>query len=259
MEYYIYVYLNIENEGNYKFGKYKFKYEPFYVGKGKGKRSIYHLRKSVMKNTPFYSKLKSMKTKGIKPIIEILDYFDNEIDAYNKETELIKLIGSNYISEIKNGSLKNMCLTSKPPNHKGKTYEEIYGDKAEFEREKRKKTQIERGGFFKGRKHTKESREKISRAVRGKNNPMFGKPVSEIRKKRISEANSDGKFAHDKNPNSKKFIAISPDGIKYRLNGNVKSFCIKMNLSYSTLTKTLRTNKKPNKGKTKDWLLIYNT
>jgi len=41
--FYVYVYLDPTKPGLWRAGKYKFKYEPFYVGKGHGPRAIVHL------------------------------------------------------------------------------------------------------------------------------------------------------------------------------------------------------------------------
>ncbi len=67
-----------------------------------------------------------------------------------------------------------------PPNHRGKTYEQIYGNKktAEQQRLKRHVKQIQAGGYGPV-KHSAESKAKISKAVAGKNNPMYGKSQSE--------------------------------------------------------------------------------
>jgi len=44
---YIYVYLDPCKPGNYKYGKYKFDYEPFYVGKGRNNRWMVHIKEKI--------------------------------------------------------------------------------------------------------------------------------------------------------------------------------------------------------------------
>jgi hypothetical protein len=47
--FYIYIYLDPRKPGKYVYGMYVFDYEPFYVGKGKDKQYISHLREAVKK------------------------------------------------------------------------------------------------------------------------------------------------------------------------------------------------------------------
>jgi len=71
---------------------------------------------------------------------------------------------SNYgrINYDSKGILTNITVDSRPPNWRGKTYEEIYGEERGLEL-KRVKTeqQIARGGYFRGRKHREESKRRI--------------------------------------------------------------------------------------------------
>jgi len=186
-----------------------------------------------------------------------LNHTINEDLSYDNETELIKEIGSNYIDNIRSGSLCNVCLENRPPSLKGKSYKEIYGDRWEEEIEKRNKIQQERGGFFKGHKHSEDSKKKISDSITGEKNPMFGKKHSDESLKKMRETKI-GMFDGSDNPNSKTFLIESPSGESFILKGNVKKFCEENNLSYSTLTNTLRSGKKVSKGRTKGWLLKYN-
>ena len=86
-----------------------------------------------------------------------------------------------------------------PPNHKGKTYREIYGVNWKEQIAKRMKTKKQNKNFGGVRKHSEESKSKISKALAGKNHPQWGKPLSEKRKRNISKARK-GQFAGAKNP-----------------------------------------------------------
>lgn len=161
-----------------------------------------------------------------------LDRFTFEViaeDSVENEDSYIQ----EYNTIIPNGY--NLCEGGGlPPNHKGKSYIEIYGtERAETERLKRQHKQIERGGYGPV-KHKEETKRKISSAVSGENNPMFGKVHSDESKKKISEANK-GRFEGANNPRAKKWKLISPEGKEYIANGNLKSLCKELGLSYATV------------------------
>lgn len=164
---------------------------------------------------------------------------------------MIKSIGSKLIESIENGPLLNICLDNRPPTLKGKTYKEIYGDRYQEEIDKRRKTQMERGWGFGGRKHTEESKNKISQATSGENNAMWGTKRSKETRDKISKKAKE-RLKHN-HPSWKVYEIISPDGEVHIVDNGVKKFCEKNNLSYNTLIKTLRTKKPTNSGKNKGW------
>ncbi len=103
MKYYVYAYLDPRKIGNYQYDSYKFDYEPFYIGKGSNNRIDIHLKE---KSNTHKSKLTNKLLKlGLEPIR--IKLFENisEQDAYQKEIELIKLIGR---SDLKLGPLTNL-------------------------------------------------------------------------------------------------------------------------------------------------------
>ena len=91
---YLYIYLNPLKKGNYVYGDLSFDYEPFYVGIGVRDRYKSHLSKRSLS-------VKSHKNRKIKKILKNNDtpiiiklYEDlNKTLAYNREIEIIKLIG----------------------------------------------------------------------------------------------------------------------------------------------------------------------
>ena len=85
---------------------------------------------------------------------------------------------------------------------------------------------------------------------------MYGKSHTEESLKKMRETKI-GMFNGEDNPNSKKYIAISPNSKNYYLSGNVKDFCNEYGLSYSTIRNTLKSNKPVKSGKTKGWVLKY--
>jgi len=168
---------------------------PFYVGKGTGNRVYFHLSeqsRAKSENKRKYNKIQKLRKEGYEPEIKIVKYFDNEEDAYNYEEALIKQYGR--IRYDKNGILTNICESSRPPKLKGRTYQDLYGDKWEEQIEKRRKIQIERGGFG-PKNHSDETKKKISEKNTGKNNPSYGVPCSEERKRKIN-IKIDNYFVH---------------------------------------------------------------
>ncbi len=217
---------------------------PFYVGKGKGNRVYFHLsEQSRAKSDNFkkFDKIKKIRKEGYEPQIKIVEYFENENDAYDYEEQLIKKYGKRDIDE--GGILTNICESSRPPKLSGRTYKEIYGDKWEEQIQKRLRTKEERGNYGGVRKHTEETKRKISEKVAGKNNPSYGIPCSEDRKKKISEK-AKQRFANGfKSPSAKTFILTSPEGEEFEVSGELKKFCKLKNISYATMSAAIQYNR----------------
>lgn len=88
---------------------------------------------------------------------------------------------------------------------------------------------------FSGRKHTEEAKKKISEKVAGKNNPSYGIPCSEERKRKISERAKE-RFAEGfKSPSSVTYLITSPSGEKIEVFGGLKKFCNQNKISYATM------------------------
>ena len=121
---------------------------PFYIGKGSNDRSKSHLKKiPSTRNVYKENKIKKIRDEGLEPIIEYVsvNIIDEDL-AYDMEAEIISHYGRKGYEE--NGILTNICKDSRPPNHKGKTYEDIYGiEKAKHQKQLRSKLQKERGGY----------------------------------------------------------------------------------------------------------------
>ena len=64
--YYVYAFLDPRKPGPYLYSRWKFEYEPFYVGKGKGGRAYSHSG-----NTHTGNKIRQMQKEGFEPIIVI--------------------------------------------------------------------------------------------------------------------------------------------------------------------------------------------
>jgi len=143
--YYVYAILDTRFPNNCDYKNYHFDYTPFYIGKGKGNRFEYHFYESRLKDT---NKLKVNIINKIvldnkEPMVIILESNLSESDAFKLEIELIKLIGRR---DIKTGTLAN--LTDGGEGQSGNTKSFI----------------LENNPFY-GKKHKKESYQKVSKPV----------------------------------------------------------------------------------------------
>jgi len=213
--------------------------KPFYVGKGKQNRANVHMfiprDKTKNKNkTRFKNKLDKMKEEGVEPkIIFLAQNIQDENIAYQIEESYIKQYGRKGYDE--NGILLNICEGSRPPNHKGKSYKEIYGDQAEHQRSKRHMKQIEAGGWFKGHTHSPQTKSILSQKTKGNNNPRYGAVVKGTETAtKIGLANKGKKHysrsvllcLEDHNNNTKKIL----------YQNELRDFCSSNNYSYATFS-----------------------
>ena len=92
--FYVYVLLDSRVSGCFRYGRWVFPYEPFYVGKGKGNRSMFHFeRPDLVKDKTRRSIVEKIKQKGLVQISLIKKKNLTEHQAFEKERELICRIG----------------------------------------------------------------------------------------------------------------------------------------------------------------------
>ena len=99
-DFYVYALLDPRKPGTYKYGKWKFTHEPFYIGKGFGRRAETHLRagdqrayeKHVRSNHKV-NKIRKMQREGHEPIIRYAKTKLDEATAFTYEIQLIAKIG----------------------------------------------------------------------------------------------------------------------------------------------------------------------
>lgn len=94
-EYYIYILLDQRHVGLWKYKNLEFKYKPFYIGKGCGRRLKGHFYESVLRaNTPKNNTIKKIKNElGELPIHYRIFENLSEKKAFELEKKLIKHFG----------------------------------------------------------------------------------------------------------------------------------------------------------------------
>lgn len=107
--FYVYVYLDPRKPGKYKYGKYEFDYEPFYVGSGHYGRKFAHLDEAnkTKKNSLKLNKIRKIIKSGTNPIIQELQKSLTQKESLKIEEYLIDSIGR--INKQK-GPLTNIYL-----------------------------------------------------------------------------------------------------------------------------------------------------
>jgi hypothetical protein len=93
---------------------------------------------------------------------------------------------------------------------------------------------------FTGRKHTKESRDKMSEKSSGKNNPNYGNKHSHEILDKMSVALKLSYENGRKNHTSTLYILTSPEGVEYKVFGELKKFCKDNNISYATMQAAIK-------------------
>jgi transposase-like protein len=115
-KYYVYVYSDPRKKGEFVYGENKFKYEPFYVGKGVNNRYLKHLTETEKdtENLFKFRVIEKIKSENLIPIITKVVINVEESEAYKIESELINLIGRRCDGT---GCLTNIVIDANPPSN----------------------------------------------------------------------------------------------------------------------------------------------
>jgi len=103
--FYVYVLLDPTKPGPFYYGHWKFSHEPFYVGKGKGKRANNHANGGHSSNPFKYNKIKKLLKCGFSPVTTIKRTGLTEKKAFKLENKLITTVGRR---NLKLGPLTNL-------------------------------------------------------------------------------------------------------------------------------------------------------
>lgn len=209
--------------------------QPFYIGKGKDDRALSHFSERSLLlegNTKKNAKIRKLQSLNFKPVIEF--YATNIVSedvAYSIEESLILFYGRKGYEE--HGVLTNICLGSRPPNFKGKSYSDIMGsDKAQELIEKKRELQLKAGGYG-PKKHSDETKAKIKSSLKGRST----RPTTNDIKIKIGKANLGKKH----NTRAKLLIVENhlSNTLDYVLSNHLDDYCKEMDYSKATFQSQL--------------------
>jgi group I intron endonuclease len=234
MEFYVYAYLDSTETINSEYCGIYFKHRPVYIGKGKNRRMFDHLNERKRQENRFYNKLNKMIREENTPIIIKIKEFSNEQDALDFECLLI--------DNIKN--IRNDGLLYNTTDGGAGVPGYIFTDEV---RERMSKNAIKNKSHLNfpdntgenhpmyGKKHTKETRNKMSKSQKGKKQSsewienrvkkLRGVPLSEYHKQKLSEANQGLKRSDE----TKKKISESKKGSIPWNQGLIKDSILQLN------------------------------
>ena len=239
-KYYIYVYLDPTLQGKFVYGNITFDNEPFYVGKGNGRRYIVHIE-SVLnewkhdKNFNKHDKIKGILETGVLPIIIFLkENVVSETEALEYETSIIKLIGR---KNLNMGPLLNLTDGGESPQLNEITLQKMRNAKlgkthSMETRNKMKAAHMGEKNHFFGKHHSKDTKDLISKSRQGKlvgeKHPMYGKTHTAEVKKRLSEFRKT--ITGKNHPRSRTYEVTSPTGEVIVFTGAFDKNCCKLGI-----------------------------
>ena len=176
--------------------------KPFYIGKGKDKRSEGHFKEHSLKHASYKNHvIKKALRDGVEVLSEIIHRDLTEADAYSKEHELIAFYGRHNfggcLTNVSEGGVGGNGRYTRTPEIREKIGAANRGKKpSEESRAKMSESQKRRYaegavGANAGRKLSEEWKHNIAKSMKGKPSRNAGKknpPRSDESKKKSSEA-----------------------------------------------------------------------
>lgn len=244
--FYTYVYLNSLKPGHYKYDDMVFNYEPFYVGKGKCNRYLYHLNK--VKNNCKYKKslkfsiIEENLKNGKEPVILKIKDGISENESLMLEKLLICKIG-----RLEEGPLTNLNDGGHKPQenyrHTEETKNKISATSKKRKPDGRYHLISPEGTIYKNIKllnFCKKNNLNYDKIRKSSNNGKIR--VSKNIKTKKETLNCEGWVViNSKIENKKekkiKYTLISPDNVKYTIYSNESGidFCKKLDLDFRLL------------------------
>lgn len=185
--FYVYALVDPTKPGDFRYGKWKFRFEPFYIGKGKGTRKDQH--GGTDRHNPFKArKIQKLLKAGIAPKSVIKKEGLTEKEALDLEVDLIRLVGRRDCGE---GPLTNLTdggdgLTRPSAATRKKISDSSCGRQTFLGRKHTDESKKKIGEARKGRKHTDETKAKMARY--GEDNHFFGRRHSPETRAKIRDA-----------------------------------------------------------------------
>jgi hypothetical protein len=265
--FYVYVILDPRKTGKYYFPNVpiSFLYEPFYIGKGKGRRILAHLHASSLKKANLKNnKIKAILKNNLKPFVFKIEDGLAEKDALDKEKIYIKSIGR---IECKNGTLCNhtdggegMSGFHLSEETKQKLRKCRLGTKASPDAIENMKKAHQRNPCspMLGKKHSDKTKSKMRMShvglFSGTKHPLYGKKPTYLTRKKISDSHKK-KCMHSTQKHkeilrelfSKQWEIIYPDGHNIIIK-NLRKFCLDNNLNASAMVKVSKQKRKHHKN-----------
>jgi group I intron endonuclease len=266
--FYIYLLCDPRKPGQHVYGGYSLPFEPFYVGKGHGKRAWNHtdiVKRGGKSANPHKDRVIAKLLKlGLTPVVKILKESLTEDDAFKLEKSLISLIGR---MNLHTGPLFNLS--------EGGEGNSGYGWSQEQRDAWARKVSGEGNPYF-GRVHSDEARAKMVASHpdnSGKNNPFYGKHHSQEsrdltsaklkgrglgvaftleHRSKIADSNRGKKKPRSKATNAKvsetlkalhstkrQYTLTTPTGEEVKTR-NLKAWCIEQGINYHMMLYTAR-------------------
>lgn len=271
MKHYIYIYCDPRKKGMYSFKykhlSFKFKYEPFYVGKGNGQRTLL----CCVRNKWFTNKVNKLKRLGLEPIL-FKHYVANHKAALTLEKFLIRLIGR---KDLKKGYLVNLTMGGEgslgrkvskatrrkiskarkgiPLSKEAKRNVRLAAKKrigTKCSKEAIKNMSIAQKKRFKETPRSEETNAKLSNSLKGREVWNKGAKYTKEQKVNFNNQFEKGNIPHNKNI----YFVKSPNGKNWLSVIYLEEFCNENKLNVHTLkTVAYRKNNSVTKGKCKDW------
>lgn len=222
----------------------------FYVGKGTGNRCKQHLtdKKEYPHNKRLNGHIRNLIKNGYTPIIiKIAENLTEEI-AYELEESQIKKYGRVGFEE--NGILLNILESGKPPKFEGENHPWQGRKHTEESKQKISKTKKERfaNGQIKKRtgfKHSEETKEKNRQSHLGKKRTL--EAIEKTRQANLGRQQTEFQKQKAREANQKMWLVITPEG-KEEIVCNLRNYSLEKGLDQGNMVHVANGRQKQHKG-----------